>query len=104
MPTRLALRYTAKKAKVGTNKKNIVRKSQTFPNVSADAPAKIAIQGGDEAAEPKPTKCQDSLYFAIKSIAPLGGVASAPPVILPNLFREAIKEIRKVAAKPSKSG
>ena len=69
-----------------------------------DAPAKIATHGGVEAAEPSPTRCQDSLYFAIKSIAPLGDAGSAPPEILPNLFLDANNEIKKVVANPTKSG
>ncbi|CAB4763429.1 unannotated protein [freshwater metagenome] len=72
--------------------------------MTVEAAARIATQGGVEAAEPKPTKCQDSLYFAIRSIAPLGGIGSAPPVILPNLFREAISEIMKVESSPTNSG
>ena len=94
----------AKKANGGTSNKKIVRKSQTFPKVIPEATAKIATQGGVDAAEPNPTRCQDSVYFAKRSAAPLGAIAKAPPLILPNLFLEAIKEIRKVVNTPIKSG
>ena len=93
-----------KKARVGAKRKKSVKKSQTFPKANAEAPAKIATQGGVEAAEPKPTKCQDSLYFAIKSIAPLGDTGSAPPLIAPNLCLDAIREIKKVKTNPNNSG
>ena len=103
-PNLLALRYITKNAKDGISKKKTVMKSQTFPKVISDAIARITIQGGENSAEPIPTICQDSIYFEIKSIAPLGEAGSAPPLIEPNLFLEAINEIKKVAARPNSKG
>ncbi len=51
----------------------------------------IAIRGsqvGTAAELPRPTKCQESTYLRIKSIAESGAIARAPPAIEPNLFRE----------------
>ena len=79
-------------------------KSQTFPKVRRDAIARITIQGGEYSAEPIPTICQDSIYFEIKSIAPLGEAGSAPPLIEPNLFLDAINEINNVVANPNNNG
>ena len=93
-----------KNARDGINKKNIVMKSQTFPKVSSEAIARITIHGGEYSPEPIPTMCQDSMYFEIKSIAPPGETGSAPPLIDPNLFLDAISEIKNVAAIPNSNG
>ena len=84
--------------------KKIVMNNQTLPKVMAEAKARITIQGGEYAAEPNPTMCQDSIYLEIRSMAPLGEVGSAPPLIEPKRFLDAISEIKNVAAKPSSKG
>ena len=86
------------------SKKRIVINNQTFPKVIAEAIARITIQGGEDAAEPSPTMCQDSIYLEIKSIAPPGDDASAPPLNEPNRCLDAISEIKNVAAKPNSNG
>ncbi|CAB4737037.1 unannotated protein [freshwater metagenome] len=44
------------------------------------------------------------MYLEIKSIAPLGEIGSAPPLIEPKRFLDAISETKKVIAKPSSNG
>ena len=76
-------RYMTKKASGGVTQNNNAIKNFNFPKVINEARPRIPTQGGVDAAEPRPTWCQDSPNFLKRSLAPSGETGRAPPLSAP---------------------
>ena len=74
------------KHKVGTKKKIKDKNICGFPKVMIEEIATNGSQVGTADELPNPTKCQESTYRLINSIAESGATGNAPPAREPNLF------------------
>ena len=74
------------KHRVGARKKIKDRKVCGFPKVIIEEIATNGNQVGTAVELPKPTKCHESTYRLINSIAESGATGNAPPAREPNLF------------------
>ena len=74
------------KHRVGARKKIKDKNVCGFPRVIIEEIATNGTQVGTAVELPKPTKCQESTYRLINSIAESGATGNAPPAREPNLF------------------